>query len=116
MGEGGGSFITVQVPEAANAGIEAYCAQRSKIKRQVISRILENFLRAEDVVKTVLEGEVDQGMELDYARALESMADKLRQKATGKARVIPAIVVDEGDDATRPELPSSEQEPHSNAK
>lgn len=49
----------------------------------VINRMITWFSNQKAYVQTAILGNVDQGMELEYARALEILANDLRRKVSG---------------------------------
>jgi hypothetical protein len=53
--------------------------RRGMKKKEVVRRVLLWFSRQPDPIKTVALKNVDEGMESDYADALEQLADKVRQ-------------------------------------
>jgi hypothetical protein len=71
----------VDVPAGLPERLRAYCKRRGKIQKDLLARILTRFFEVPDPVKRAWENDVDEGMELPYAAALETLAKDLRERA-----------------------------------
>src|SRR5215207_4974422 len=71
---------TVQITSDVDAALEAYLRRYDKKKRDTVNRILLRFLSQTPAVQSALLGEVDEGLEPDYARAFEALARELRDQ------------------------------------
>jgi hypothetical protein len=72
--------VSVQIARDVNDRFEAWCSKRLRIKRATVTRLIERLMAAEPAVQTAMLGEVDEGLEPDYARALEALARELQAK------------------------------------
>jgi hypothetical protein len=100
---------SVQIENDAHEAFAKVCdARRVKVKYQdAASEILRWFARQPQLVQSAILSEVDEGMEIGFATALESLAAELRLKAGASRRM-------SGADATlrrREESPEPETQP-----
>jgi hypothetical protein len=66
------------VPDSAVVKLRAFCGDTRK-QKAVVTRLLLWFVEQPPVVQKVVMGEVTDGLEDDYARALESLATAARK-------------------------------------
>jgi hypothetical protein len=76
--------FNLNLPQNAVDDLRKYCGE-TRVQKAVLAQLVVWFTAQPAAVQRVVMGEVTEGMEEDYARALESLAVKVRTGAKKRA-------------------------------
>jgi hypothetical protein len=101
----GKQSFPVQLRMGTGERFDALIQRRHKSKIDTCSAVIEWFMAQPQLVQTVVLGEVDEGMETDYAHALRRLADSIdggNSAKLGQSGVVLAVASPPGGKAEVP--------------
>lgn len=81
--------VNVQIARGISRRFDVWCDERNRVKKHTVTRLVERLMTAPHIVQSAMLGEVDEGMELEYARALNALADDLVERYKARKGVLP---------------------------